>query len=70
MANSSNAEFFEELKFLSDLYDIQLLSEIVGINLEYFKESSKEWDAIATPSPERDLFFNTIVPVPNSYQLF
>jgi hypothetical protein len=70
MANKGNLEFFEELKFLSDTYDIQLLSEIVGINLGYFKEGSKEWDAIATPSPERDSFFNTIVPVPKSYQLF
>ncbi len=39
----------EFLRFLSDLFDIRILSELGGINKGYFNEAVKSWDTLTNP---------------------
>ena len=55
-------ELFEELKLVSDIFDIRVLSEIAGINAEYFNEACKDWRSLRNPSLEKETLFNFILP--------
>lgn len=52
--NIGNLELAEKLRFMSDLYDIRVLSELVGYNKNYMFEASKDWDTLREESPEKD----------------
>jgi hypothetical protein len=56
----TDLEFAEELRFVSDIYDIEILSIIAGINLDYFKKASNEWKALTEDNPYKALLFNFI----------
>jgi len=43
----------EELRFVSDLYDIRILSELVGYNEDYLNEASKDWAALNEESSQK-----------------
>jgi len=44
--NIGDLSIAERLRFISDLYDIRTLSEMVGFNETYFNEVSKDWDTL------------------------
>jgi hypothetical protein len=66
MDSPSDLEVFEELKLVSDIFDIRILSEIAGVNSRYFDEASCDWRALHDSSYERDLLFNFILPQLNN----
>lgn len=45
-------ELSERLRFESDIYDINSLSRITGFNLDYLKESMKDWSILNERSRE------------------
>ena len=51
-----------ELKLSSDIYDIVLLMEMVGVNRQYFGEVLERWTSLREESPQRDLVFRTLLP--------
>jgi hypothetical protein len=55
-------ELAEELRFISDIYDIRILSELAGINADYFCESARDWEALCENSREKKALFNSILP--------
>lgn len=57
-----NVESAEVLRFVSDLYDIRLLSELAGFNSSYLKESAHDWITLNYPSFQRDLIARTVLP--------
>lgn len=52
----------EILRFVSDLYDIRLLSELAGVNNQYFQESADDWMNLKKYSGERDLIAKFLLP--------
>ncbi len=44
--NIGDISIAERLRFISDLYDIRTLSEMVGFNDTYFNEASKDWETL------------------------
>lgn len=60
--SSDNPEFAEELRFVADLYDIRILSEITGYNEHYLRTAASEWDALTRQSFERDLLVRAALP--------
>lgn len=52
----------ELLRFVSDLYDTRLLSELSGVNLDYFKKSANCWHALSKKTFERDLVSRAVLP--------
>ena len=61
MLTPTDLEFAEELRFVSDLYDIGILSTVAGINKDYFTKASSEWRALSENSFERNLL-NSLIP--------
>lgn len=57
-----NVEGAEILRFVSDLYDIRLLSELAGVNNSYLKESAHDWISLNYPSFQRDLIARAVLP--------
>lgn len=60
MLTPADLEFAEELRFVSDLYDIEVLSMITGINEYYFKKASSEWNALDGNCSEKQALFGLI----------
>lgn len=56
-----NVELAEELRLVSDIYDIRILSELTGFNTPYFIEACRDWDTLQR-TPERDLVFGATLP--------
>lgn len=52
----------EKLRFVSDIYDIQLLSEIAGVNPEYLVRVMNDWDKTAKESPQRQQLLERLLP--------
>ncbi|MEM4605417.1 MAG: hypothetical protein QW103_00035 [Candidatus Pacearchaeota archaeon] len=50
------------LRFVSDIYDIRVLSELTGFNKEYLKESLNRWENIKGETPEKKILFEKILP--------
>jgi hypothetical protein len=53
---------FDRLKFVSDIFDIRVLSEMAGINIEYFNDSRRDWDTLSQNIPEVDILFSLTLP--------
>jgi len=60
MMTPTDLEFAEELRFVSDLYDIEILSITAGINVEYFKKASKDWYSLNGNTLEKQILFDII----------
>jgi len=66
MISPGDLKLAEELRLISDVYDIRVLSELAGINIDYFYESVKDWDTLSGKIPEKDMLFNFVLPKLNS----
>lgn len=66
MISPGDLRLAEELRLISDIYDIRILSELAGINIDYFYESAKDWDALSGKIQEKDILFNFVLPKLNS----
>ena len=62
MINLPNPELAEKLRFVSDLYDIRILSEITGFNERYLAEVGKEWDTFNNTSEARERLVKAVLP--------
>jgi hypothetical protein len=70
MFNNKDLYLFDKLKFVSDLFDVRILSEVVGINLDYFNESILDWsDAFFNHPLEKDLLCHLLPHVEVSHSL-
>lgn len=62
MMSPGDLELSEELRLISDIYDIRLLAEIAGYNPAYFKKACEDWNTILEKTPQRDLFSVAVLP--------
>jgi hypothetical protein len=62
VANPGDPLLAEKLRFISDIYDIRILSEIAGFNPEYFKKAEQDWYNIDKHSELRDKIFLVALP--------
>ncbi|MBU1136650.1 MAG: hypothetical protein ABIG37_00135 [Nanoarchaeota archaeon] len=62
MLEPTDLELAEKLRFVSDVYDIRILSELAGLNDKYFAKVCNDWNTILQKTPERDLLFESILP--------
>ena len=62
MINPSDYELAEQLRFMSDLYDIRILSEITGFNQRYLTLAENEWGVFDESSEERKKIMKSILP--------
>ncbi len=60
--NPADSELAEKLRFISDLYDIRVLSELTGFNAKYWKEAEQEWDTITQSPKKRNLIVKATLP--------
>lgn len=60
--NMSNISLAEKLRFVSDLYDVRMLSELVGVNKKYFSDTINSW-RVFSENPEKSApIINSIFP--------
>lgn len=52
----------EKLRFVSDIYDIRALSEVVGFNEAYIKTAAKDWDVLKDAMSKKDMLFSYLLP--------
>lgn len=64
--NIGDENLAEELRFISDIYDVVLLSKTAGINEKYFKEAQKDWETLNKECNEKELIFRNLIPA-NSF---
>ena len=62
MINLGNAEMAERLRFVSDILDIALLSNVAGFNEKYLKDVMGPWDTIKENTAAGDLLVNYLLP--------
>lgn len=65
MLSPGDLELAEELRFISDIYDIRILSEICGINVDYFYDSANDWNILSreiTLEKEKNILYNSTLP--------
>lgn len=62
MINISNPGLAEGLRFISDLYDIRILSEIMGFNPDYLELVENEWDVFNKNLNERNRLVRALLP--------
>jgi len=67
MMTPTDLEFAEELRFISDIYDIEILSILAGINIDYFNQASKEWRVLSGDTLEKNILFNFIPKLNSNY---
>jgi hypothetical protein len=60
--NPGGPEIAEELRFISDLYDSRILSELSGFNPEDFEKACADWNTYREESKERDLIVRSVLP--------
>ncbi len=63
VANAGDPFLAEKLRIVSDVYDIRILSEIVGFNPEYFKTAEHEWHDINASPELRQKMFGIVLPM-------
>ncbi len=68
--HAGNPELSERLRFISDIFDIRILSEIVGFNDKYLKEAIGSWNGLRDRTPARDLLFNYLLPKMNFGKIY
>ncbi len=60
--NIGDPRLSERLRFASDLFDIRILSEVIGFNENYLSESIMSWNSIKEYSKEKDLLLSNLLP--------
>ena len=63
MANPKDHHLSERLRFVSDIYDIRILSELTGFNPEYFAEAERDWHDIEMHPELREKIFKGALPM-------
>ena len=58
--NPGNLETAEELRFISDIYDMNLLYKLSKLRKRYLKESMNDWDALTEKKSEKETLINFI----------
>ena len=53
----------EKLRFVSDIYDIRMLSELTGFNPEYFTRAEQDWHDIEQNQELRERIFLATLPM-------
>lgn len=54
--------YAEHLRFISDIFDIRALSEVVGFNPAYLREVMNSWDVLENRSEASRLLINYLLP--------
>ena len=62
MINIPDPELAEKLRFISDLYDIRILSELTGFNEGYLAQVEKDWRTLENNSKERARLSTFVLP--------
>lgn len=62
MLEPTDLELAEKLRLVSDIYDIRILSEVVGLNEEYFLKVCKDWDRAFKKDAKELSFLKSILP--------
>lgn len=52
----------ERLRFVSDIFDVRILSEMVGYNELYFRRAANDWDRLKEDSTQKKALFNFLLP--------
>jgi len=55
MFNLGNTRIAEELRFFSDLYDMKILSELVGYNEDYLNTASNDWETLKEDASQKQI---------------
>ncbi len=66
---AGDLERAEELRFISDVYDVRILSEIIGINKKYFEKSVEDWKTFEDHPKEKRLLFDFLLPKFDLYKI-
>jgi hypothetical protein len=62
MHNPGDIQLAERLRFVSDLYDIRLLSEITGFNENYWIKAEADWDSTKNDLKLRERIIRVALP--------
>lgn len=62
MHNPADLGLAEKLRFISDMYDIRMLGELVGFNENYFKIAESDWRDINRDNSLRNKILRAIFP--------
>ena len=62
MMHLSNPYIAEKLRFISDIYDVRILSQVSGFNENYLNRVIEDWEVLKNPSQNRDLLFKCLLP--------
>ncbi|MEM4330417.1 MAG: hypothetical protein QW273_00200 [Candidatus Pacearchaeota archaeon] len=60
--SEGNLEIACRLRFVSDIYDIKVLSELTGFNEDYLKESLYRWSKNREDSEEKNILMKSLLP--------
>ncbi len=63
VSNPGDPYLAGKLRFISDIYDIRILSELTGFNESYFSRSEKDWRDIAEKPELRNKIFEVSLPL-------
>ena len=63
MHNPADLDLAENLRFVSDLYDIRILSELVGFNEQYFKLAESDWKDLRDDNKIRNKIIQVTCPL-------
>lgn len=62
MTNPGDLELAQRVRFVSDLYDIRILSELTGFNEGYWREAENDWKAIGENPKFRKRILSVVLP--------
>jgi len=63
VSNPGDPYLAERLRFVSDIYDIRMLSELTGFNPEYFNRAEQDWHDIKENQELREKIFLATLPM-------
>ncbi len=62
IAHVGDTDLTDRLRFVSDIYDSRILSEVVGFNEDYLKRAMRDWRVFYGENPSRDLLLKYLLP--------
>lgn len=63
VSNPGDPYLAERLRFVSDIYDIRMLSELTGFNPKYFHRAGQDWHDIKKNQELREKIFLATLPI-------
>lgn len=63
VSNPGDPYLAERLRFVSDIYDIRMLSELAGFNPKYFRRAEQDWHDIEENQELREKIFSAALPM-------